>query len=105
MKNNLNEMFKGWFVGDFDPTIIKSKDFEVAVKRYEKGDYEERHVHKISTELTVIVEGKVKMNGVVYEKDDIITINPNESTDFECLENTVTVVVKTPSVRDDKYLI
>ena len=94
----------GWFVGDFEPTIINSKDFEVGVKRYDSGVYEISHHHKVATEITIIVEGEVEMNGIKYVKDDIIKINPNESTDFKCLTDVITVVVKTPSVKDDKYI-
>jgi mannose-6-phosphate isomerase-like protein (cupin superfamily) len=101
---NLNEFFKGWFVGNFEPTLNTTEDFEVAVKRYKTGDYEEKHHHKIATEITVIVEGEVEMNGVKYVKDDIITIQPNESTDFKCITDVVTVVVKTPSANNDKYI-
>jgi len=101
---NLSDMIKGWFVGNFEPTVLKTNDVEVAVKRYKKGEYEERHFHKIATEITVIVEGKVKMNDKIYKKDDIVIIEPNEDTDFEVLEDTVTVVVKYPGANNDKYL-
>ncbi len=100
----LEDMVKGWFVGNFDPTLIKTNDVEVAVKEYKKGDYEEKHYHKIATEITVIVSGRVKMNGVEYSKGDIIVIEPNEATDFEALEDTVNTVVKFPGAIDDKYL-
>jgi mannose-6-phosphate isomerase-like protein (cupin superfamily) len=101
---NLNNMFKGWFIGDFEPTIKNTKDFEFAIKRYNSGDYEKKHHHKISTEYTIIIEGEVEMNGVHYEKDDIIVINPNESTDFNCLTDVITAVVKIPSAKNDKYI-
>jgi hypothetical protein len=101
---NLNKFFKGWFVGNFEPTLNITEDFEVAVKRYKAGDYEEKHHHKIASEITVIVEGEVEMNGIKYTKDDIITIQPNESTDFKCITDVITVVVKTPSVNNDKYI-
>lgn len=100
----LEDMVKGWFVGNFDPTFIKTNDVEVAVKEYKKGDYEERHYHKIATEITVIVSGKVRMNGFEYSKGDIIVIEPNEATDFEALEDTVNTVVKFPGASHDKYL-
>lgn len=102
----LEDMTRGWFVGNFEPTALQTNDVEVAVKKYNKGDYEERHYHKIATELTVIVHGKVKMNGIEYGNGDIVTIIPGESTDFECLEdNTQTVVVKYPGANNDKYHI
>ena len=56
----LEDMVKGWFVGNFEPTLIKTNDVEVAVKSYNKGDYEEKHYHKIATELTVNVQGRVR---------------------------------------------
>jgi quercetin dioxygenase-like cupin family protein len=100
----LEDMVKGWFVGNFEPTLINTNDVEVAVKEYQKGDYEEKHYHKIATEITVIVSGRVKMNGIEYSKGDIIVIEPNEATDFEALEDTVNTVVKYPGAINDKYL-
>ena len=102
--NRLEEMVKGWFVGNFAPAVLKTSDVEVAVKTYKKGDYEPTHYHKIATEITVIVEGKVRMCGKLFEAGDIITIYPGESTDFEALEDTINVVVKHPGVENDKYL-
>lgn len=100
----LDEMIKGWFVGNFNPTLYKTNDVEVAVKTYKKGDCEGKHYHKIATEITVIILGRVKMNGIEYKAGDIITMEPNEATDFECLEdNTMNVVVKLPGANDDKY--
>lgn len=99
----LEDMVKGWFVGNFDPTLIRTNDVEVAVKIYKKGAYEERHHHLLSTEITVVTSGKVRMNGVEYVKGDIIVIPPNESTDFEALEDTITTVVKYPGANGDKY--
>ena len=100
----LEDMVKGWFVGNFEPTLIKTNNVEVAVKEYKKGDYEEKHYHKIATEITVIISGRVKMNDVEYSKGDIIVIEPNEATDFEALEDTVNAVVKFPGASNDKYL-
>ena len=102
-KYKLSDMQGGWFVGDFSPTCYPTARFEVALKRYGKGDSEARHVHKKATELTLIAEGSVKMNGNLYKQGDIIVIEPGESTDFEALEDSWTVVVKTASVKGDKY--
>lgn len=101
----IDEMTKGWFIGNFEPSLLKTNAVEVALKKYKKGDYEKAHYHKISTEFTVIVSGRVRMNGKEYIEGDIIVIEPNDSTDFEALEdNTVNVVVKIPGANDDKYL-
>lgn len=102
--DNLNSMIKGWFVGNFEPTLYKTNDVEVAVKEYIQGDAEERHYHKLATEITVIISGKVKMDGQIYKKGDIIVMEPFESTDFQALEDSVNVVVKIPGANNDKYI-
>ena len=103
--NKLNEMFKGWIVGNFEPSLYKTNDFEVAVKKYKAGDKDEKQYHKVATEITVVVSGMVLMNGVIYNSGDIITIEPGEATDFEALSDSVTTVIKVPCVKDDKYIV
>lgn len=100
----LDDMTKGWFVGNFSPSLYKTNDCEVAVKKYKAGEYEGRHYHKIATEVTVIISGIVQMNGIRYGEGDIIVMEPGESTDFKALEDSVNVVVKLPGANNDKYL-
>lgn len=101
----LTDMTKGWFIGNFSPTLYATNDVEIAVKSYRKGDFESTHYHKVATEFTVIVSGRVKMNEIEYQAGDIIVLSPWETTDFEALEETVTTVVKIPGANNDKYLI
>lgn len=103
--NKLSEFTKGWVIGNFNPSLFKTEEFEVAVKTYKAGDYEEKHYHKIATEWTIISRGKVRMNGVEYSEGDVVTINPGEATDFRVLEDAITTVIKIPCVSGDKYLV
>ena len=103
-KFNLNEMIKGWFVGDINPTTYRTGDCEVAVKYYKKGDFEAKHYHKIATEITVISKGKIRMGDTEYNEGDIIVIEPGEAVDFFCYTDTITTVVKIPGALNDKYL-
>lgn len=103
-KFNLNEMIKGWFVGNFEPSLLKTNDVEVAVKSYQAGEYEDRHHHKIATEITVVVSGEILMNNILYKEGDIIKLEPNESSDFKAITNAINVVVKIPGAANDKYL-
>lgn len=98
-------MVGGWFVGDFSPSVMPTRDFEVAVKYYESGDHEARHVHQVADEITVVAQGRVQMEGHEYTTGDIILIPAGEATNFTVLEPTITVVVKRPSVIGDKYLV
>lgn len=101
----LSDFFKGWFVGNFEPSIIKTNDVEIGIKKYKAGDYEKAHFHKIATEITVIISGEVIMNNSHYYENDIILIEPNDSTDFICVTDVITAVIKYPGANNDKYEI
>lgn len=104
MKIHSIEEFKGgWFIGDFEPSLLSTKDFEVAVKRYHAGDVDKKHYHKVATEITVVVSGTVRMNGKIYDEGTVIVMEPGEATDFEALTDVRNVVIKVPSVKGDKY--
>lgn len=100
--HNLENMIKGWFIGNFEPTLYNT-DFEVGIKKYKSGDKEPKHYHKLAKEFTVIISGIVKMNNIIYKENDIIQIDEFDETDFECIEDAITVVIKTKSVDGDKY--
>ena len=102
---NLNEYTKGWLVGNFSPALFQSNDVEVGVKKYKSGDKEARHVHNFVDEYTIILTGVVKMNDKTYSENDIIYIPKTTSTDFECLEDSITLVIKTPSIPSDKEIV
>lgn len=100
---NISDMVKGWFIGDFTPSILRSADCEVAVKYYSAGDAEAAHHHKVAVEVTVVVSGRVRMSGREWGVGDIILLEPGEITDFEAITDAVNVVVKLPSVINDKF--
>ena len=101
----MENMIRGWFVGNFTPTICQTNDVEVAVKEYRKGDCEQAHYHKIAKEITVIVRGNVRMFGQEWKAGDIIVAEPGDITDFCALEDSINVVVKLPGANDDKYSV
>ena len=100
----LEDMVNGWFIGNFDPSLYKTNDVEVGVKKYSIGDIEKLHYHKIATEFTVIISGEVVMNNEKYVSGDILVIEPGVSTDFLAVSNVTTLVVKIPGANDDKYI-
>jgi hypothetical protein len=99
----LERMVKGWFVGDFEPAALRTSVCEVALKQYKAGDCEILHHHKVAIEVTLIVSGRVRMQGKEWGPGDIIVLDPGEATTFEALTDAVNVVVKTPSSAGDKY--
>ena len=104
-KYNVKDYIKGWFIGDFEPTILRSKDFEIAIKEYEAGTIEDEHYHKEAVEYTIVLDGTIKMSGVEYGRHDIIEIEKMETNVFESITDSRLLVVKTPSVNGDKYIV
>ena len=102
--DNINNYVRGWIFGNFEPSLLKTNEFECSVKKYKAGDHELKHHHKVATEYTIVISGKVKFNDVEYGPDEIIIIEPNESVDFLCLEDAVNVVIKYPGAQNDKYI-
>lgn len=100
----LENMVRGWFVGSFEPTMHSTDAVEVGVKQYQPGDYEDRHYHKVATEITLILNGVAEMNGRRFTQGDIVVMEPGESTDFRAVTEVTNIVVKIPGASDDKYL-
>lgn len=99
----LETMTRGWFVGDFEPSVLRTGDCEAAVRSYRQGDVEGKHLHRIATEVTLVLSGEVRMFDRVFAAGDIVVAEPNDATSFEALTDCTIVVVKTPSVSSDKY--
>jgi quercetin dioxygenase-like cupin family protein len=103
-KNILSDFTGGWFLGNFSPSLLLNNDFEVAIKRFEKGQTEPEHYQLTATEYTAIIMGECRIGEFYLSQGDILTIQPNESADFEALSETILVVIKTPSNPQDKVL-
>ena len=101
----LNDMVGGWFVGDFEPTAFKTKNFEVGYHRYEKGQEWDKHIHKLTTEINYIIRGRMTINGELFEEGDVFIIYPNEVSEPEYLTNCELIVTRDGSFKNDKYII
>jgi NDP-sugar pyrophosphorylase family protein len=101
--SNMGHFKDGWLVGAFDPALVKTKDVEIGVKKVAKGHKSDGHYHKITTEHTVILEGKAENNGHIFSAGDIITLRPLERNHTVFLEESLILCIKTPSAMDDKY--
>jgi hypothetical protein len=101
---NLSNMTLGWFIGNFTPSLYTNAQVEVGVKRFTKGETEPSHYQLTATEWTCVVSGKIRIGENVFQENEIVEIPPLESADFEALEDSILVVVKSPSTPSDKIL-
>src|SRR6185369_14722261 len=102
-KMNIKDFKKGWFVGDFDPSLWKTKNVEVGLRWNNVGDKEPRHYHKANTEYVVFAVGKHRLDDTVYTDGEMLVIHPYMSSDYECLESGYCLTVRDKSNPKDKF--
>lgn len=103
IRDDLKNMFRGWFVGNFEPSIYKTDQFEVGVLFHQKGEKWPKHFHKEAVEINVLISGKMVLNGEELTPGNIFLIEKNEIAEPEFLEDCTIICVKSPSVPGDKY--
>lgn len=101
--SNINEYFKGWFVGDFTPSIHRNTSFEVAHHKHKKGETTYPHYHKVTTELNYIIKGELKVSGKILREGDMWIYEAGEISDVEFLSDIELIVIRWPSIPSDKY--
>jgi quercetin dioxygenase-like cupin family protein len=100
----LEDMVKGWFIGHFEPSLLKTDQFEVGLLTRKKGPDPE-HYHAIATEYNLLVSGSMTLNGEELSPGDLFVIEPNEVATPIFHEDSVILCVKTPSIPNDKYIV
>ena len=100
----LKDFFRGWLVGNFEPTLLKTKEIEVALQKYHAGEEEPQHHHKVGTEISLLVSGTATFNNVVIAEGEGVVIRPKEANIFRAVTDCQVLVIKYPSDTKDKYL-
>jgi quercetin dioxygenase-like cupin family protein len=95
----------GWFVGDFEPSVYKNKNFEAGYKIHQKGEEWPAHYHKDSLEINYLIRGKMVIQGTEINSGDIFIIHPGEIADPVFLEECEVFIIKTPSLPGDKFIV
>lgn len=99
----IEEFTRGWFIGNFDPSILKTDKFEVGLLSHKAGEVWPKHYHKVATEYNVLISGKMIIQGKELVSGDVFVFNPGDIADPIFLEDCSVLVVKVPSIIGDKY--
>ncbi len=100
---NINNFKNGWFIGNFEPSVFKNPFFEVAHHSHKAGYCGPIHFHKIAQEVTYIVKGSLVASGKLLKAGDMFIYQPYETANVMFIEDTDIIVIKWPSVPNDKY--
>lgn len=63
------------------------------------------HYHKKSTEINILIRGKMQIQDQILIEGDVFIFQPYEIADPVFLEDCEVLIVKTPSIPGDKYEI
>ena len=107
----IDEFTGGWLIGDFNPSVFKTKDFEVCYKKHAKDEAWPRHYHKWSTEYNVLLKGRMSIvvetpgagANYILRKGDVFIIQPGEVANPHFITDCELLIVKIPSWPGDKY--
>lgn len=100
-----NDMVRGYFIGDFEPSAYRTKAFEVSLMVHKKDEYWDTHYHEVSDEINYLMEGQMQINGVVLQAPVIFVIERGEIAAPKFITDCKLIVVKTPSAPGDKRIV
>lgn len=96
----IEDMKSGWFVGNFIPTAYQTSDFEVNYRVHAANEIWDMHFHTHTTEINLVVSGRMKFQEQELVAGDIFIIEPWEISNPVFLEDTAIICVRTPSMND-----
>ena len=99
----IQDFYRGWFIGNFEPSLIKTENFEVGLLTHKKNEQWPKHYHIVATEYNLLVSGSMIIRETRIEPGEIFILEPYEIADPEFLEDCVVLCVKVPSLPGDKY--
>lgn len=100
------ESFKaGWFLGFFEPSLLKTRNFEAGWRLHVKDEIWPAHLHKISDEFNFLISGTMTIQDTALNKGDVFVIRKGEIANPQFLTNCEVFTIKVPSCPGDKYEI
>jgi len=102
---HVTNFIRGWFIGNFEPAIYKTREYEVGILHKSKTDPLDFHYHKEATEYNVFVKGDMEINGERLTPGQHFILDRNQTSCPIFHEDSIVLCVKLPSAPADKYAI
>jgi len=103
--DNISRFTRGWYVGNFEPSILKDAGVELGYLHFKKGKQNDFHYHEFCTEINLLVKGKMNVNGKEINEGDIFVFDPMVPVIVVFLEDTNIVVLKNKYSNKDKVIL
>jgi NDP-sugar pyrophosphorylase family protein len=105
VRGNLCQTVRGWFIGDFEPSFLRTPGVEVGVLTHQAGEKWTPHVHEHCDEYNVLLDGSMTINGVPIARHDVFTFLRGAPSAPTFLTDCRVLCIKLPSVPGDKVLL
>ena len=103
---DISDFKDGWFIGNFEPTMLKTVDFEIALKIHKRDEKIKPHRHNHTVEYNLLTDGKMEVNGSLIEEGKIFIFDKAEICKVKILSDVAKVVcIKVPSNPHDKEIV
>jgi mannose-6-phosphate isomerase-like protein (cupin superfamily) len=93
----------GWYIGQFSPAVLQTKEFEIGYKKHLKGEYWAPHYHLQADEYNFLISGYMVIQGKELKTGEVFVIRRGEIANPTFLEDCEVITVKVPSRPGDKY--
>jgi len=101
--DNLKNYERNWVVGNFEPSLFKTESVDIGILYCKKNESGDLHYHLNHTEYNIIIDGCVNINNILLNKGDIFIYEPKDKSDLFFVEDTILLVIKNPSTKNDKH--
>lgn len=102
---DVSKYTRGWIIGNFEPCLYKSNDYEVGLLFHKMNEQHDFHYHLLCDEINFLYSGKMKVNEIQYEEGDVFVIPKNQVACPKFITDCKLVCVKTASNTKDKLKI
>ena len=85
----LSDTHRGWVIGDFEPSLLKTKDFEVGILTHLKGEVWPAHYHKKGTEYNILIKGTMNVCDTELTAGDTLWIYDVSRYALGCMQQII----------------
>ena len=102
---NRNDYVRGWLIGDFEPNIKKTKDYEIGILQHKKDEKWAFHYHYKTTEINILLSGEMLINNISVLKNTLFIFEKDMISCPLFLTDCIVLCIKIPSLPNDKIII
>lgn len=103
--HNRNSFIRGWFIGNFKPSIDQNEDIEYGLLHHKQNEKWDFHYHSQAIETNYLIKGSMKVNDQIINEGSIFIFDKNQISCPEFITDCEIFCIKTPSITNDKFVI